>query len=242
MKHAVPACVRFHLLVGTLLGGTLLVAGGWADEPRKPHVLLLGDSISIGYTPYVQQMLKDEAIVMRPMRSARQAENCAGTNNGVVHIDRWLKLGDGQWDVIHFNFGLHDLKRVKKDSGANSNDPNDPRQAEPDRYERQLREIVGKLKQTGARLIFATTTPVPSGGVRPHRDVKDPERYNAIARKIMESEGVAVNDLYAFCLPRLEKIQRPINVHFTPEGSRLLAEEVVKHIRAALAGRQGDAQ
>ncbi|MCA9042292.1 MAG: SGNH/GDSL hydrolase family protein, partial [Planctomycetaceae bacterium] len=150
---------------------------------------------------------------------------------GVKHIDRWLKAGTGKWDVIHFNFGLHDLKRVDPQTGKNSDDPNGPHQAEPDAYEQQLREIVGKLKATGAKLIFATTTPVPTGGVSPHRDVEDPARYNAIARKIMQENDVAVNDLFAFAETRLDEIQRPVNVHFTPEGSRLLGEEVAAKIR-----------
>ena len=72
-------------------------------------------------------MLKDQAVVTRPMRGKR-AENCAGTNNGVKNIDRWLKLENGRWDVIHFNFGLHDLKRVDA-NGKNSNKPTDPHQA-----------------------------------------------------------------------------------------------------------------
>lgn len=202
-----------------------------ADRPR---VLILGDSISIGYTPYVREMLRAEAEVVRPMRDADTAENCAGTLNGVREIDRWLKIGGGRWDVIHFNFGLHDLKRVDPQTGQASNRPEDPRQSEPEAYARQLEEIVAKLKSTRAKLIFATTTPVPSGGVRPHRDVADPERYNAMARRIMKRHGVAVNDLHGFARPRLNEIQRPVNVHFTEPGSKALAREVARHVRAAL--------
>ena len=204
-----------------------------SNDDRKPSVLILGDSISIGYTPAVREKLKDQAVVVRPMRDAQHAENCAGTNNGVRHIDRWLKLGDGRWDVIHFNFGLHDLKRVHPETGQNSNDPDDPHQAPPERYEKQLTEIVQKLKKTGATLIFATTTPVPRGGVKPFRDVDDPARYNEIARNVMERHGVKVNDLYTFAQPRLATIQQPVNVHFTREGSLALAEQVVKTIQRA---------
>jgi acyl-CoA thioesterase-1 len=201
---------------------------------RRPRVLLLGDSISIGYTPFVQEMLRDEAVVIRPMVNAKRPENCQGTNHGVRHLDRWLALEGGRWDVIHFNFGLHDIKRVHPETGKASSDPSHPRQAPPERYEKQLREIVVKLERTGARLIFATTTPVPPGGVRPHRDVEDPERYNELATKIMREKGVAVNDLYRFARGRLKDIQRPVNVHFTPAGSRALAAQVVDHIRRAL--------
>ena len=199
-----------------------------------PRVLLLGDSISIGYTPFVRQMLQGKAQVFRPMRNERSAENCAGTNNGVKQLDRWLAIGGGKWDVIHFNFGLHDLKRVDPDTGKNSRNPEHPHQAPPARYEEQLREIVRKLKATKATLIFATTTPVPPGGVRPYRDVADPARYNAIAKKIMQENGIVIDDLYAFAKPRLAKIQQKINVHFTKEGSRALARQVVQHVQRAL--------
>jgi acyl-CoA thioesterase-1 len=145
-----------------------------AEDLDKRRALILGDSISMGYTPVVKRLLREDTVVVRPR------ENCAGTTKGVARIDDWLQLKGGGFDLIWFNFGLHDLKRVRAD-GKNSNDPADRRQAEPAQYERQLREIVAKLKATGSALVFATTTPVPPGGVRPHRDVDDPQRYNAIA-------------------------------------------------------------
>ena len=199
-----------------------------AENASKRRVLILGDSISMGYTPVVKRLLKDDFVVVRPR------ENCAGTTKGVAKVDRWLQLEGGGFDLIWFNFGLHDLKRVKPD-GKNSNDPADRRQAEPADYERQLREITKKLQATGARLVFATTTPVPEGGVRPHRDVQDPERYNAIAREIMQTHGAEVVDLYAFALARQEQIQPRVDVHFTKQGSRLLGEHVAAKVRAALA-------
>ncbi len=217
---------------------TMFVAAGHrtarGQPARRPHVLILGDSISIGYTPLVKEMLAREAVVVRPMHDERRPENCAGTKNGVRQVDRWLKLGDGRWDVIHFNFGLHDLKRVDAETGGNSNNALDPHQSPPEAYAGQLSKIVARLKKTGAKLIFATTTPVPPGGVRPHRDVEDPKRYNTIARRIMRENKVAVNDLFALVEPRLDEIQRPVNVHFTPEGSKILAKQVVAHIRQTL--------
>ncbi len=199
-----------------------------AEDADKQRVLILGDSISMGYTPVVKRLLQDDTLVFRP------GENCAGTTKGVANVDRWLQLQGGRFDLIWFNFGLHDLKRVRP-NGKNSNDPADGRQAEPDVYERQLREIVAKLKATGSALVFATTTPVPNGGVRPHRDVADPERYNQIARKIMAENGVDVVDLYAFALARQKEIQPRVDVHFTKEGSAALGGEVATQIRARLA-------
>jgi len=203
-------------------------------DDRLPSVLILGDSISIGYTPIVREELRGMADVIRPRLPDGRSENCAGTTKGVQEVDRWLQLGDGQWDVIHFNFGLHDLKHVNPDTGANSNDPTHPRQAEPDVYERQLRQIVVRLKQTGATLIFASTTPVPPGGVKPYRDILDPGRYNTIAQRVMKENEVLVNDLNGQVYRVLDRVQQPVNVHFTAEGSKWLGQVVAKQIRQAL--------
>lgn len=223
--------------LGVLFAVSVAASAAAAAEPL-PRVLILGDSISIGYTPHVRELLEGDAEVLRPTRPNGNPENCSGTTFGVTEVDRWAGAGDGKWAVIHFNFGLHDLKRVDPATGAASPDPDHPRQADLEVYERNLRQIVGRLKKTGARLVFATTTPVPKGKLSPHRDPQDVERYNAIARRVMEENGVAVDDLYAFALPRLVEIQRPANVHFTDEGSKALAGQVVASVREQLeAGR-----
>jgi acyl-CoA thioesterase-1 len=211
----------------------VLAAAQAGPETLRKRVLILGDSISIGYTPFVRESLRDVEVVVRPTLGGKD-ENCEGTAKGAKEVSRWLALEGGSWDVIHFNFGLHDLKRVDAKTGKNSDNPEDPRQSEPEAYEKNLREIVAALRKSGAKLVFAATTPVPAGRVKPCRDPEDPPRYNAIARKVMEESGVAVNDLHAFAQPKLREIQLPQNVHFTKEGSQLLAGEVVRHIRQAL--------
>jgi acyl-CoA thioesterase-1 len=139
-------------------------------------------------------------------------------------IDRWL--GDGRWDVIHFNWGLHDLKKIEG-----------KHQVPIDGYEKNLRKLVRRLKPTGAVLVWCSTTPVPEG-CSPPRTNEDAVAYNAVAKEIMDAEGIMIDDLYAFALPRLEKIQRPANVHFTPEGSAVLAKQVAGAIQKALGKRQ----
>jgi uncharacterized sulfatase len=201
----------------------------------KPKVLILGDSISIGYTPFVREMLSKEAEVFRPMKNDKP-ENCAGTDKGIRAIDRWLAIDGGRWDVVHVNFGLHDLKHVDAQTGANSNDANDPLQTDPVGYENQLREILGKVKATGAKVIVCTTTPVPEGS-KPLRETTSPPIYNEIAKKIAEENGFAVNDLFEFANSRLDKIQKPANVHFKKKGSKVLAGAVVEAIRKALENK-----
>lgn len=197
------------------------------DVPGLPRVLLIGDSISIGYTLPVREMLRGKANVHRP------PTNCGPTSKGIAEIDAWL--GDGNWDVIHFNWGLHDLKYMGP-QGQNLADPqaNDSRQQVPiDEYEANLTKLVARMKQTGATLIWRSTTPVPEGAKG--RVVGDAAKYNAVAKKIMDENSIAIDDQYSFALGRLKEIQLPANVHFSKEGSHELAKQAVAAIEKALS-------
>ena len=124
--------------------------------------------------------------------------------------------------MIHFNWGLHDLKK----KGT---------QVPIEEYEKNLRELVRRMKATKAKLICATTTPVGKRAARRQEDVK---RYNAVARKVMAEEGVPVDDLYALARPQLDRIQKKDNVHFEDAGCEALAGAVARSIVAVLAGRK----
>jgi acyl-CoA thioesterase-1 len=186
------------------------------DVAGLPRVLLIGDSISIGYTLPVRTRLQGVANIHRAF------ENCGTTARGVQEIERWL--ADGPWDVVHFNFGLHDIAH------AGGPGPRIPAA----QYEGNLRVLVKRMQASGARLVFATTTPVPSPVEGPERSDADVAAYNAIARRVMEETGVAIDDLYAFVTPRAAQIQLPRNVHFTPVGYQALAEPVAASIVSAL--------
>jgi acyl-CoA thioesterase-1 len=205
------------------------------SNQNLPNVLILGDSISIGYTPFVKELLARKANVSRPALENGEPENCEGTTKGVQNIERWLiNSGAGnsihQWDIIHFNFGLHDIKHVDPVTGENSNDPKHPKQAELNQYRKNLEIIVEKLKDTGATLIFATTTPYPDKVGGTLRDPGMPAKYNKAAVKIMNRNGIMIDDLYTFMLPRMSELQLPENVHFTPDGYQALARKVAERI------------
>ena len=205
------------------------------SNQNLPNVLILGDSISIGYTPFVKELLAGKANVTRPMLENGNPENCEGTTKGVQNLERWLtNAGAGnsihQWDIIHFNFGLHDVKHVNPVTGENSNNPSDPLQAALKQYKKNLETIVEILKTTGAKLIFATTTPYPDKVGGPLRDPGMSAKYNKAAVKIMNRNNIIVNDLYAFMLPRMNEMQQPENVHFNPEGYKALARKVADRI------------
>ena len=207
-------------------------------NPALPNVLLLGDSISIGYTLPVRSLLAGKANVFRPVTANGVAENCSDTGKGVAELDRWL-AAQPKWDVIHFNWGLHDLKHMKPGAPTptTSADPNDPPLRSLADYRANLEKIVARLKQTGARLVFATTTPVPEGVKNPYRSPADPARYNAIASEVMQAQGVRVNDLFAVIQPRVAELQLPSNVHFNDQGSAALAKQVAAVITEELAAK-----
>ncbi|MFT4550161.1 MAG: arylsulfatase A-like enzyme [Verrucomicrobiales bacterium] len=198
------------------------------DRPGLPRVLLIGDSISIGYTLPVRALLEDKANVHRP------STNCASTRQGLKGLDQWL--GDKKWDVIHFNWGLHDLKFVAPGTAklADKNDPKNARQVSPEEYEKNLTELVNRLKKTGAKLVWRNTTPVPEG--TKGRIVGDSAKYNAIAQKIMEANRIPTDDLFALTKQH-PTIQLKANVHYSATGSKKLAEQVAKTIRAQLVNK-----
>lgn len=154
----------------------------------------------------------------------RIPQNGGPTKNGVANIDRWLGAGTGQWTVIHFNWGIHDLKYM----------PDGKRQVEPAEYEANLRKLLARLKQTGAVLIWATTTPIPSGPLIPPRQFGQVAEYNAIAEKVMKENGVRINDLNARITPKLGEYQKKQDVHYHNAGSEWLADQVAQEIKSAL--------
>ena len=212
--------------------------GRWAfkADPKLPNVLILGDSISISYTLPVRQALRGKANVFRPMRRDRQPDNCGDTTIGLANIDRWL--GDTRWDVIHFNWGLWDLcyRHPQSKEQGNRDKVNGKLSTSPEDYERNLEKLVAKLKATGARLVWASTTVVPDGEVG--RFVGDDAKYNAVAARVMERHGIPVNDLYTTSKsfpPAL--FTKPGDVHFKPEGAAKLGAQVAERIAGELEKR-----
>ena len=210
---------------------TLFVSGafGAVDGKPLPRVLLIGDSISQGYQKEVRRLLQGRAEVVRNHGNAEY------TGTGVREIEEWL--GDGKWDVIHFNWGLWDMygwRYAKEDRS-------------PQAYEERLEMLVRRIKQTGARMIWATTTPpCPEPEVTMRRQFKtdvviSPElekAYLDAARRVMERHGVSINDLNALIRPDLDKYSPdPADVHFTAEGSARLGAQVVRSIEKELGDR-----
>ena len=206
-----------------------------AHDPALPNVLILGDSISIAYTPMVIEELAGKANVSRPKA------NCGPTTNYLKALDNWL-TGPGvthaantKWDIIHFNAGLHDLCYRNPDAKVygKRDKVNGTLSVTLEDYEQNLETIVQRLKKTGATIIFANTTVVPEGEAG--RKVGDDLRYNEVAAKVMARHGIAVNDLQALTATFPPKLfRKPGDVHYTEQGSQKLADQVCTAIAKQL--------
>jgi lysophospholipase L1-like esterase len=205
------------------------------DDPSLPRVLLMGDSVSIAYSPIVRRELVGMANVHR-LPANGGATKTALADSG---LSRWLKEGE-KWDVIVFNHGLHDASY----RFANNLDKDqDGRYASPalgckpyvsiEDYEKNLHAIVAILRKTGAKLIFATTTPIPNSLAEKY--VENSELpYNKVANRVMQQENVLTVDLWSVVKPDQEKLQIPRNVHFHTVGSEVLGKAVAAAIRPVL--------
>ncbi len=186
----------------------------------RKKVLVIGDSISIGYTPYVKEKLKSEADVVHNRGNAKFSKN------GLDSIYSWI--GNTDWDVIHFNFGLWDLC-YRLPSGERDKN-NGKLTATVEEYKDNLDKIVSILKETDAEIIFANTTMVPSK--ESGRYTQDVERFNMAAEEVMKKHNIEVNDLYSLSLKvHPEYGLGNDNVHYKKDGYKVFSEQVVNAIR-----------
>src|SRR4051812_24471561 len=184
--------------------------------PGLPKVVLVGDSIRLGYAPRVVARLEGKAVVVSP------PENGGDSANVLAHLDEWVLREKP--DVVHLNCGLHDLKRAKKDGRH---------QVEPDRYAENLRRVVARIREgCDAALVFADTTPILDDRHSRRkadfdRTEADVRRYNAAATAVMGELGVPVHDLHWVVEQGgPEAMLGPDGTHYTDAGSDRLAEAV----------------
>jgi lysophospholipase L1-like esterase len=177
------------------------------DDPKLPRVLLIGDSVSRGYTQAARKALAGKANVHRA------PANCGPTAAGVQKLDIWL--GESQWDVIHFNFGIHDRATPLTD------------------YQSRLESIIERLKKRGRHVIWATTTPIPNDPEKKQSAASIVER-NAAAAELAKKHHLPVDDLFTAITPHLAELQNPNDVHFNPAGYEFLGLRVAESIRNVL--------
>ncbi len=210
-----------HLSAGQV-GGKTTTAG---DAPR---VVLVGDSIRMGYAPSVTQLLSGTAAVVSP------EPNGGDSANLLRNLGEWVISQNP--DIVHFNAGLHDLKLSRQTRRH---------QVPIDQYESNLRQIVERIRrETSATLIFASTTPILDDrhalrGADFDRFERDVPQYNTVAIKVMKELGVPVNDLHWIVDKEgaADLLARD-GTHYTAEGYETLGRAVADCVRRHLIIRR----
>ena len=198
-----------------------VVSSAAAQEKPLPRVVLVGDSIRMGYAPLVAKQLEGKAIVI----SAKP--NGEDTVNVLRNLDEWVIKE--RPDVVHINAGLHDLKVTVKSYQVPLAD-----------YEKNLQTILERIRTgTKAKIIFATSTPIVDA-LHAQRKVgfdrfeADVQKYNAAAAAVMKRAGVPVNDLHQLVeAGGREKVMASDGTHYTEQGYDLLATAVAGKILSA---------
>ena len=186
-----------------------------------PNVLIIGDSISIGYTLPTRALLKEK------VNLHRIPTNGGPTTKGLSEIEKWL--GNKKWDLIHFNWGLHDLKFMGKD-GTNlvPKEKGGVVQVPLADYEKNLEKLVVRMKKSAKQLVWRNTTPIPEGSKA--RYVGDSVKYNEAAARVMKKHNVPTLDLFTPSKNNMKDWMRKADVHYYPHGSQALAGLVAKDI------------
>lgn len=170
----------------------------------KARILLIGDSISVQYSPFLQSSLKQSASWVGFSEEAMQGAltdldtpqdmNCGDSNRALQIITDMLEKADGKIDLIMANCGLHDIKTKAQDGS---------KQVTLEDYKANLQKMVAVSEQYNVPLIWMRTTLVNSsihnslctGFQRFEQDVED---YNTAADSIMHDAGKTIIDLWQF--------------------------------------------
>ena len=183
---------------------------------------MLGDSIRMSYQPRVARLLDGRADVVGP------ADNCQYSLYTLSSLKRWIDAL-GQPDIVHWNNGIHD---------CGHNPARCPVQIPIDMYRANLEFILSQLTQLTPNVIWATITPVHPD--RPFRDTEwswrneEIDRYNGVARGLMETAGVRINDLHALVWSNVSGFLSEDQLHLSELGQKACAEAVADSVAAVL--------
>ena len=187
-----------------------------ANETNLPRVLLIGDSITRAYYPEVEKRLAGKAYVARLSSSAFISDPALLRQIEMV-------LGQYQFEVIHFNNGMHGWQHSEKE------------------YEQAFPRFLKSIQKHApkAKLIWADTTPLkvspnlPAGQQSQATDERIAAR-NVIALKWVQAQGIPEDDLNTPMRGHPEL--HSDNVHFNDQGIAVQADQVAAQI-AKLLGR-----
>ena len=186
------------------------------------NVLLLGDSIRMFYQKSVEEKLGSEYNIYAP------AENCRFASYVLNSLRFWLEDFPTP-DIIHWNTGLWDMAILYKEDGCFT---------ELEQYVKTMKKILRVLKTTGAKIIFATTTPMSDekvhlkGPMPPAGRNEDVIEYNKAILKALENEDIIINDLFSVMYPGRDRYISNDLIHPNEEGVDLLSSKVCDAIRS----------
>lgn len=196
------------------------------DNVKK--VLLLGDSIRMGYDSYVKELLQGECEVYYD-----DEDNGRFAAYTLWQANQFFKQY-GKFDVVHWNNGYWDMNIE-----APMTEPIHP----VEEYLHFLKRIITEIRRNGAEIIFATTLPVISSGTatdntgtgaRVNYSNEWVLEYNRAAKALMAEEGITVNDLYSLMEQDENYYKCPDSLHLTEEGYQICAQRAAEMIRAKL--------
>ena len=187
------------------------------------NILLIGDSIRLGYDKSVRKTLEGYATVLFP------EENCRFASYVLRYFHEWLgKINGEEIDVVHWNAGLWDCLRLFEE------EPHTPL----DVYAYYIDRICIRIKKLcpNAKVIFATSTRVLSEKMskRFKRYNEEIEKYNEVAVEVVKKHGFAVNDLYAVSAGLPEEAHSDAVHYYTPMGTEAFTNQVLAFLTPAL--------
>ena len=210
---------RTLLIIGSFVPACVVSIQSMAQSINPvplPKVVLVGDSIRLGYAPVVTRLLSGKATVISV------EANGGDSGNVLRNLEEWVIREKP--DIVHLNAGLHDLKVSRQTRQY---------QVPIDQYEANLRSMAQIIREgTSARLIFASTTPILDErhslrGAEFDRFERDVRRYNEVAFRVMEDLGVPVDDLHWIVEKEVTgALLGKDGTHYTPEGYELLGQAV----------------
>lgn len=176
-------------------------------------LMLIGDSIRLGYQDEVAKCLEGEFEVWGSPDNGRFAKYTLN------ELERWFAECPDP-DVIHWNNGLWDSAVVCKEDGAFT---------PPEEYLRYMSLILRELRKKTDKIIFATTTPVRDGSLNQH--IEYIERLNDIIVPFMKSENIIINDLHSLVRPHKDELICDDRIHLNDEGKKVCAAAVAEMVR-----------
>ena len=188
-------------------------------------IVLIGDSIRMGYDKYIKDALSRTAEVFYP------SENCRFAEYVLRYAHEWKR--NGNWgddvDLVHWNAGLWDALELFGDEPLTS----------LSYYGEAIGRINKRLRMLfpKAKFVFATSTNVSEKMGKPEfmRHNATIETYNAEALRALSDTDTVINDLYSLTAS-VPDSYRSDGVHFyTPEGTELIGGKVLSVICELLA-------